>query len=1440
MKKVFKKLLSLSLTVAIGLTVIFPMGGAKVVKAAPLPKEAYQWDNVRIGGGGAVPRLVLHPKVKDLAYIGTDVGGAYRWDKNANKWVAILDWIGRDQNYQYGVDAIAVDPSDITGNTLYAAVGKDSYNNVKGIVLKSTDRGDTWVESNLRVSVAANWEQTVGDRLGVDPNNSNIVYYASREGLFRSEDAGLHFSLVASAPTGNINNVSEQGSKGLRFIAFDENAYVQGVNDRTQTIYVGATRDTSANGLFKDLEGVFRSTDGGITWEYMAGSPDSIRRAKVDQSSGTLYVTGARGLWKYDPSTSAWTDITPVAGKTYTAIDIDPNNSNHIITSRHEWTHHLPVYRSTDGGQTWTEIVKPLLDGTNLVNLAEHPKVTSRINPTYQADVPWWPEIHFMSSTFAVAIDPFVANKVWYTDWYGAWITDDITKNPMHWYTQEAGHEEIVTVGGMACPPSGDAFMFSGVADNGGYAHVSLNQFPQETVRNRGLVEGFTVNGIDYQESNPNFMATVGTVNWNSPGGGYYSTDGGKTFTAFGSLPYSGVKGGRIAVSANGKTLLYLPQGSSPYYSFDNGTTWAMSNGAPSGSVAGGNIFNYEQPLAADRINSDIFYLYKSGSVYRTNNRGVNWSQVATGLPSQQKVMLEAAPGMEGEVWMSLDGNSGLYKSSDFGDTFTKVASVQNAKLFSFGKSAPGRLNPTVFVYGKINDEVGVFRSDDMGNTWVRIDIKTPTAGNDPNILKGDRQVFGRLFIGTNGTGIYYGMPSTPAAIDNQPPTSPSSLIHSNVGQTTVDLAWSASGDSDVMMYIIYNGNEEVFVSDGPACTVTGLTPGTQYSLKVKAVDTSYNLSNYSNEIQFTTIVDGGPPTTPANLQASSVKYNTITLKWDPSTDDVGLKNYEIYRGNEFLDISTSTSLTVSNLEPLNTYTFKVRAIDIANKTSEWSNILTVTTLRSPDKTALLVGNGSADNKLQQRLEEMGFIVDVKTDSAATAADATGKDLVLISATINSSRADKFKNVAVPVMICEPYGYDVMGMNSSDSDLSNTTTMTTLNIENQDHFLAGGLNSGVSVINTNVQINYSRVPQTAIKIATKPGVPADTAIFAYEKGATMYGANIAPERRVGFFLHDWTAAYLSNDGWKLFDASVNWLTGRTLTLNVDTQSGQSVTSPVYSITGNVSMPSYVTITTNSTVSETVYTSVYFSVPVTLSIGKNSIKVQADNYLGQKSDPVVLSLNLLDNVSPVIQLNQSDITVNNPQFTISGSVSETSQVTVKVNGTIVETVQNTVSFILSTMLAVGQNTIEIEAIDSSGNRSSRSITVTYSVPSGGSDNSDSSSSVTPSVLPIPTVIPTIIPTPEPLIADGKITMPIPDVQDGTAFVTVSIDTVTKAVDTIGQNSGRTLTIEIPGTASADKVVANLPAVALLAEETKQVERIDLISGLATLSFTPSTL
>ena len=96
---------------------------------------------------------------------------------------------------------------------------------------------------------------------------------------------------------------------------------------------------------------------------------------------------------------------------------------------------------------------------------------------------------------------------------------------------------------------------------------------------------------------------------------------------------------------------------------------------------------------------------------------------------------------------------------------------------------------------------------------------------------------------------------------------------------------------------------------------------------------------------------DKTPPTTPTNLRVTSLSQTSVTLAWDPSTDNSGSFSYVVSKdGQGFTVPQTQTSFTIDWLSAGRTYTFYVTAVDSSLNTSGKTNILTITT--PPDTAA--------------------------------------------------------------------------------------------------------------------------------------------------------------------------------------------------------------------------------------------------------------------------------------------------------------------------------------------------------------------------------------------------------------------------------------------------------------------------------------------------------
>lgn len=89
---------------------------------------------------------------------------------------------------------------------------------------------------------------------------------------------------------------------------------------------------------------------------------------------------------------------------------------------------------------------------------------------------------------------------------------------------------------------------------------------------------------------------------------------------------------------------------------------------------------------------------------------------------------------------------------------------------------------------------------------------------------------------------------------------------------------------------------------------------------------------------------DTTPPTNPANLAVISKTSNSVSLSWTSSVDNIAVTGYRVYRGGVQIGTTTGTSYTDSGLAASATYSYTVKAVDLAGNVSGASNAVSTTT----------------------------------------------------------------------------------------------------------------------------------------------------------------------------------------------------------------------------------------------------------------------------------------------------------------------------------------------------------------------------------------------------------------------------------------------------------------------------------------------------------------
>jgi hypothetical protein len=441
-------------------------------------------------------------------------------------------------------------------------------------------------------------------------------------------------------------------------------------------------------------------------------------------------------LWRYSPAGGAWRDISPVPqssdlqhdGFGWGAVAVDPANPKVLIASTFcRYQPHEEIFRSVDGGEHWT----PILGDSQF----DHSVVP-------------WTEQAFPHWIASLAIDPFDPDRALFVTGYGLWASRNLTeagRAPVRWGFDDDGLEETAALA-LASPSEG-AHLISGVGDIDGFRHDDLDKYTLQF----GGPRLTNTEAMAWAGQAPQVLVRAGRIRHHEGEvRALYSQDGGRSWKAFASEPPQGEGAGRITVGADGKRVIWTPSKSdTAWVTADFGQRWQAAKGLPNNAV-----------VEADRFDAGTYYGFDpaSGKLYRSGNGGVEFKEVAAGLG-------EPGPWYRAELRPSLTdpatvyiaaGQHGLRRWSARGPE--RLPGVENAMSLGLGAPRPGSKAPTLFLYGQVGGVTGLFRSDDDGKRWTRIDDDAHRYGG-MRLVTGDPRLYGRVYFAAEGRGVIYGDP---------------------------------------------------------------------------------------------------------------------------------------------------------------------------------------------------------------------------------------------------------------------------------------------------------------------------------------------------------------------------------------------------------------------------------------------------------------------------------------------------------------------------------------------------------------------------------------------------------------------------------------------------------------------------------------------------------
>ena len=206
--------------------------------------------------------------------------------------------------------------------------------------------------------------------------------------------------------------------------------------------------------------------------------------------------------------------------------------------------------------------------------------------------------------------------------------------------------------------------------------------------------------------------------------------NGGANWTNIPGAP-SGAWGGSVALTADGKTVVWRTSNSQVVRSVNGAAFVPAGDGLPT-----------DANIVADRKNSTRLYAVSGASVYYSEDAGVSFtfaSKFSSTATSNNDIAVN--PFTTGDVWIT--SGEGVFHSTLPFASWTKASDIVQAHQISVGKPKSAGKAAPVYLFGfDASWRPGLYRSDDEGKNWVKMNDNTkhgfsdikydPLAGKSP------------------------------------------------------------------------------------------------------------------------------------------------------------------------------------------------------------------------------------------------------------------------------------------------------------------------------------------------------------------------------------------------------------------------------------------------------------------------------------------------------------------------------------------------------------------------------------------------------------------------------------------------------------------------------------------------------------------------------------
>jgi len=661
-------------------------------------------------------------------YMGSTGGGVFKTTDDGISWKNISDGFFKTGS----VGAIAVAESD--SNIVVVGMGEHAARGVMTSmgngVYKSMDAGKTW--SHLGLDKTRHISDVV-----IHPTKPNIIYITAQgaqyapskeRGIYKTTDGGKTWKNILS-----LNNTTGASSLSMDMT----NPRILYASMWQHQRYPWVMESGGEN------SGLFKSIDAGNTWTKMKlGLPKdfgksgiSVSRANPDRVFAVIEAAGKKGgVYRSDNAGKTWKQVNSnrvniARSWYYMEIFADPQDENTVYVLN------APVMKSIDGGKSFSNIPVPHGDNHHLwINPTDNKNLINSndggANISFNGGKSWSTQQNQATSQFYRVITD---NQVPYHVYGGqqdnsaigiASRTNDGGIDWKDWYSVAGGESAFI-----AFDPDAPELIY------GGTYQGNISTWSR-TSREQKSIKEYPELGLSIAPKDSKYR-----YNWNAP----------------------------IITSPHDRATVYHA-GNVVFKTTNQGMNWTIVSpdltknevdkhgpgGAPyTNEAAGGENYNTITALVESQHEQGVLYAGSDdGLLHITKNGGESWTNITpNGIKDGIINSIDISQHNPATAYIvimrykSMDLNSHVFKTNDYGQTWTKIVTGLNdpngfARVVRADKKQQGLLYA--------GTETGLYVSNDDGAYWQRLKLNLPVVAiNDLVIQDND------LVAATSGRGFW-------------------------------------------------------------------------------------------------------------------------------------------------------------------------------------------------------------------------------------------------------------------------------------------------------------------------------------------------------------------------------------------------------------------------------------------------------------------------------------------------------------------------------------------------------------------------------------------------------------------------------------------------------------------------------------------------------------